>query len=202
MPLLNLKVRKQKSDDTCGATCAHAVHRYWGRKGSLDKICRDVSKWLPGGTIIPLLGIWAANNGYRTEMWRSKWSCYHYHGVGSRVAWAMWELISEMFLDRGGIKAVAGGVSAKEFIQKHLRTGRPLIADLSDKTLYGKGGDGHFVVISGFKDKKVHIQDPYYTVGQTGRTRWVSWKKFLHSLKDGSETYGGCLLVFWPPAAK
>jgi len=189
-----LVVSKQLDADTCGATCAHAIHRYYKGRQSLGRVSRSVKKWPIGGTIMPLLGMWAANQGYRTELWRSEGS--KRHSGGYAAPWVIWELLLDLFRDRGGAIAEE---SARTFIRRHLIKGHPLIAEISEQTLYHRKGDGHFVVIAAAGPEFVAIEDPYYVNKKTGsRSFEFPWPTFMRAMRSSAKTYGGCLLAFWP----
>lgn len=68
-----------------------------------------------------------------------------------------------------------------EFLQNELRENRPLIALLDPAVLYGGiEGFGHFVVIKGLEDDKIHYNDPDLDKDLTKSISdfMKAWKKF------------------------
>lgn len=62
--MINLKIRSQPDDSTCGPTCLHAVYRYYNDDITLQEVIDGVKKNINGGTLAPLLGLHALQRGY------------------------------------------------------------------------------------------------------------------------------------------
>jgi len=67
--MIKLTINTQPNDETCGATCLHAVYRHYGLSLSLDEIRAGVQRSLSGGTLTPLLGTHALQHGFETTLY-------------------------------------------------------------------------------------------------------------------------------------
>ncbi len=66
--MIDLKIDPQPNDETCGSTCLHAVYRYHGLNISLEKVIRTIERSLSGGTLAPLLGKHALQQGFKATI--------------------------------------------------------------------------------------------------------------------------------------
>lgn len=64
--MTELIIDPQPNDETCGATCLHAVYRYYGYDIPLKNVIASVTRSASGGTLAPFLGIHALNHGFQT----------------------------------------------------------------------------------------------------------------------------------------
>lgn len=62
--MIDLTINTQPNDETCGATCLHAVYRYYGLNMPLNDIVDTVERSLSGGTLSSLLGKHALMQGF------------------------------------------------------------------------------------------------------------------------------------------
>ncbi|MFH1214920.1 MAG: C39 family peptidase [Pseudomonadota bacterium] len=61
---LKLDILPQPDDTTCGATCLHAVYRYFGDTIELGQVVNEVTHLETGGTLAVYLANHALNRGY------------------------------------------------------------------------------------------------------------------------------------------
>ena len=69
--MINLIIDAQPNDETCGATCLHAVYRYYDLDISLDEVIRGVERSYSGGTLGSLLGCHALQQGFKATIYVS-----------------------------------------------------------------------------------------------------------------------------------
>lgn len=62
--MINLTIRTQPNDETCGPTSLHAIYRYYGVEIPLTQVISTVEHSLSGGTLISLLGKHALMHGF------------------------------------------------------------------------------------------------------------------------------------------
>jgi len=62
--LLSFEIQRQPDDLTCGATCLHAVYRYFGHEIPFAELINDVPTLEDGGTLGVLLATHALAQGY------------------------------------------------------------------------------------------------------------------------------------------
>jgi len=62
--MIDLTINTQPNDETCGATCLHAIYRYYGLNLSLDDIINSVERSISGGTLSSMLGKHALMQGF------------------------------------------------------------------------------------------------------------------------------------------
>ena len=66
---LNLTIRPQPNDETCGPTCLHALYRYYGDDLPLSKVIEEVPTLPGGGTLSVLMACHALRRGYRATIY-------------------------------------------------------------------------------------------------------------------------------------
>jgi hypothetical protein len=67
--MLNIKIRTQPDDSTCGPTSLHAVYKYYGDKISLQEVISQVRYFDKGGTLAVFLGSHALARGYNVKIY-------------------------------------------------------------------------------------------------------------------------------------
>ena len=67
--MIDLTIRTQPDDETCGPTCLHAIDNYYGLNMSLEDIVGGVERSHSGGTLAPLLGKHALVRGFNTTIY-------------------------------------------------------------------------------------------------------------------------------------
>ncbi len=68
-PMIDLTIRTQPDDETCGPTSLHAIYCYYGLNFSLDQVIKGVERSWSGGTLAPMLGKHALLNGFKTTLY-------------------------------------------------------------------------------------------------------------------------------------
>jgi hypothetical protein len=178
--MLDLSMREQPDDLTCGPTCLHAVYHYFGENIKLKQVIREVSKLKQGGTLAVYLGLHALRHGYDAHIYT-----YNLHlfdptwfkkGVDIREKLIAQKAVKPKhklqlatnaylrFLDAGGkvwSEVLSGGL-----IKKFLKRGHPILTGLSATYLYDCAREtgpvpeyddirgqsaGHFVVLCGYE---------------------------------------------------
>lgn len=66
---LDLPMRPQPTDETCGPTCLHALYRYYGDRVPLATVIREVPRLPSGGTLGVMLARHALHRGYRARIY-------------------------------------------------------------------------------------------------------------------------------------
>lgn len=66
--MINLTIDTQPTDETCGATCLHAIYRYYGLDMPLEDVINNVERSLSGGTLCALLGKHALKQGFKATI--------------------------------------------------------------------------------------------------------------------------------------
>ena len=61
--MLQIPIKQQPDETTCGPTCLHAIYEYYGDPVSLDSVIEEVVQFDDGGTIGAYLGIHALERG-------------------------------------------------------------------------------------------------------------------------------------------
>ena len=67
--MININIRTQPDDETCGPTCLHAVYTYYGLRISLEEVIKTIERSASGGTLAPLLGKHAIQHGFSTTIY-------------------------------------------------------------------------------------------------------------------------------------
>lgn len=66
--MLNIEINAQPNDETCGATCLHAIYRHYGYDISHDEVIQTVKRSESGGTLAPYLGVHALERGFTSSI--------------------------------------------------------------------------------------------------------------------------------------
>lgn len=74
--MLDIKIRRQPDDETCGPTCLHAIYKYYGYDISLNKVIEGVERSASGGTISPYLGKHALQHGFDVTIYINNMSIF------------------------------------------------------------------------------------------------------------------------------
>ena len=67
--MINITIRTQPDDETCGPTCLHAIYQYYGVAISLEEVIATVERSASGGTLSPLLAKHALEHGFSTTIY-------------------------------------------------------------------------------------------------------------------------------------
>lgn len=67
--MIELQIQTQPDDESCGPTSLHAIYQYYGLNISLPDIIKNVDRSLSGGTLAPMLGKHALEQGFKTTIY-------------------------------------------------------------------------------------------------------------------------------------
>jgi hypothetical protein len=67
--MININMRTQPNDVTCGPTSLHSIYQYYGDKIRLSEVIKQVSYVKTGGTIASYLGRHALERGYQSKLY-------------------------------------------------------------------------------------------------------------------------------------
>lgn len=67
--MIDLTIQNQPDDETCGPTSLHAIYKYYGLNIPLEQIIHSVERSLSGGTLTPMLGTHALQQGFQTTIY-------------------------------------------------------------------------------------------------------------------------------------
>lgn len=67
--MIDIKINSQPDDETCGATCLHAIYNYYNLSSSLTEIIKNVERSMSGGTLAPYLGQHALQEGFDSTVY-------------------------------------------------------------------------------------------------------------------------------------
>ena len=176
---LELTIRRQPDDTTCGPTCLHALYRYYGDDVPLERVVAEVPSLSGGGTLGVMLANHALLRGYRA-------SIYTYNLMIFDPTWFQpgVDLVAKLkqralliddakqclaiehylaFLQNGG--RIHFKDMQRDLLRRFLLHRRPLLTGLNSTYLYRRarvqtqtdadddvGGQvvGHFVVLCGY----------------------------------------------------
>jgi len=67
--MIELSIRTQPDDETCGPTCLHAIYQYFNFPMPLDDVIQGIDRSRSGGTLAPILGKHALSNGFSANIY-------------------------------------------------------------------------------------------------------------------------------------
>lgn len=67
--MMKLVIQMQPDDETCGPTSLHAIYKYYGLNIPLNEIVQKVERSISGGTLSPMLGTHALQQGFKTKIY-------------------------------------------------------------------------------------------------------------------------------------
>lgn len=224
MAPLRLQILPQPDDETCGATCLHAMYSYYGESLGLEEVIREVPTWETGGTIAVLLGCHALGKGYKVTIYTynlhifdptwfqgevkldEKLRLQLEHKFEPKIQWASQAYLK--FLRLGG--QIKLEELNRQLIKKYLDKHIPILTGLNATYLYRCARElnneyddvrgtsmGHFVILSHYDDDKdlVHIADPLNTNPFANQLYHVSVDRVINSIMLGILTYDANLLI-------
>jgi len=177
---LEVPLKAQPTDTSCGPTCLQAVYAFHGDKVPLEQLIQEVPSVEGGGTFAVLLGLHALRRGYQALLYTFNLSVFDpswFHPRQRNLA----ERLRLQLRHRSGKRRQAvqacldfveeGGEVRYEdltsgLIRRHLLRGEPILTGLSATALYraprvvpGTEEDddirgeplGHFVVLHGYR---------------------------------------------------
>ena len=149
---LQLHVRQQPDDVTCGPTCLQAVYDFYGVTMEVEDVVASVRSLDHGGTLGVLLGLDALDRGFDATLFTYNLDIFDPSWFGSPKADLRLELRRQLgvrteprlltaieayvdFVDRGGV--VEHQELRPQLISDAVRSGCPPITGLSATYLYG-----------------------------------------------------------------
>ncbi len=67
--MINLIMQSQPTDETCGATCLHALYTYYGLSCTIQTLAQNIERSASGGTLAPYLGTHALKTGFQASIY-------------------------------------------------------------------------------------------------------------------------------------
>ncbi|MFZ4077386.1 MAG: C39 family peptidase [Legionellaceae bacterium] len=67
--MINIKMQKQPTDESCGATCLQAIYDFYGLHLEVHDVIQEVDRSLSGGTLAPLLGVAALKRDFKSKIY-------------------------------------------------------------------------------------------------------------------------------------
>lgn len=67
--MIDLIIQTQPNDESCGPTSLHAIYKFYHLDLALEEVIQGVDKSLSGGTLAPMLGKHALNQGFKTRIY-------------------------------------------------------------------------------------------------------------------------------------
>jgi Peptidase_C39 like family len=177
---LDVTMRRQPDETTCGPTCLHAVYDYYEDSIALEQVIDEIHEIETGGTYAPFLGTHALQRGYVATLYTwdlrifdPTWFAAGAPPLVDRLN-RQAELKTESkvrvacrayreFIEHGG--SIRLRDLTAPFVRGVLRRGVPMLAGLSSTYLYRMSREfgpddkpddlrgepaGHFVVLSGY----------------------------------------------------
>ena len=177
---VKLDIMPQPDDASCGATCLHAIYRYYGDKLGLNSLVREVEQLEEGGTLGVFLGCHALRRGYRVILYNYNLTVFDPTWAGLSAEELTVRLRRQMevkssrklrvaskayieFMQMGG--EIRFTELSPKLIRRYVRGSVPVITGLSSTYLYqtareyGPRSDaddvrglptGHFVILCGY----------------------------------------------------
>jgi len=177
---LPVEILPQPDDFTCGATCLHALYRYYGEEPPLKQVIDEVQHLEGGGTLAVLLGCHALRRGYRATMYVYNLQIFDPTWFGKGTDHLRKKIRDQMeFKDDPKLRIASEGFLeflhlggelrfedlTRGLIRAHLNRKAPILTGLSSTYLYrhpreyGPKSDsddvrgepaGHFVLLRGY----------------------------------------------------
>jgi hypothetical protein len=178
--MLQVPIKQQPDETTCGPTCLHAIYDFWKDPADLETVIREVHQFEEGGTLDVFLAIHALKRGYQATIYSYNLNIFDPTWFSLRME-AIRKKLSEQLLYKGDDKfrvatnayiaflELGGKLEFKDLrpslVRGYLNKNQPVIAGLSATYLYQSAREygpnmayddirgepsGHFVVIHGY----------------------------------------------------
>jgi Peptidase_C39 like family len=67
---ISLDIQAQPNDETCGATCLHALYRFYGVENlTVERLAKEIGRLPSGGTLAEVLGCHALERGFNATIY-------------------------------------------------------------------------------------------------------------------------------------
>jgi len=184
---LTVDILRQPNCNTCGATCLHAIYRYYGEELSLEQVIDEVSHLDDGGTLDVFLANHALRRGYHAKIFTYNLRIFDPTWFDPGAADMSERLRAQMlekqipklsaategyleFIERGG--QLRFEELTPSLIRKYLNRGVPVLTGLSATYLYRSAREhgpsleaddirgfptGHFVVLCGYDKEERQV---------------------------------------------
>jgi len=220
-----LEILAQPNDETCGATCLHAIYRFFGEDIDLNTLIHEIPTLETGGTLAVALGLHALEKGYSATIYTYNLQVFDptWFGEGvnlfeklnqqmhvkqdPKVHWATKMYIR--FLESGG--KITFEELDEHLLHKFFSKKMPVLAGLNATYLYRSPREymnefddlrgtsmGHFVVLHGYDRDTQHvlIADPLLANPISNSNRYsVTIDRLINSIMLGIVTYDSNLLI-------
>ena len=149
---LAFDILPQPDDATCGPTCLHAVYAYLDDPMPLDRVVREVTPLVSGGTLGVFLGIHALKRGYDAVLYTYNLDIFDPSWFQGDAPSLASRLVAQSQVKEGERLHVAtrayidflelgGRIHFEELrpdmIRRHVSAGEPILTGLSATYLYG-----------------------------------------------------------------
>ena len=228
MGALELEILPQPDDETCGATCLHAIYKYYGDDLDLMKLIPQIPTLESGGTLAVMLGFHALQRGYSATIYTYNLQVFDpswfLPGVDlkqklkaqlevksdQKVQWACvayWK-----FLEKGG--QIKFRELNRKLLRRYLDNDIPIITGLNATYLYRwpreKDNEfddlrgmpmGLFVVLRGYDEEKreIMVADPLLVNPFENQLYSVNIDRVINSIMLGIMTFNANFLVIERP---
>ncbi len=185
--MLQIPIKQQPDETTCGPTCLHAIYEYYGDPVSLNTVINEVDQFDEGGTIGAYLGIHALERGYQVQIYSYNLQLFDPTWFGKSSDFLIDRLIKQMnykrspkfelvtyayirFLEMGG-QLLFSDLNPG-LIRYFMKKNNPVIAGLSATYLYKSSREygldsqyddlrgepaGHFVLLHGYDKESKEV---------------------------------------------
>ena len=148
--MLQIKIKNQPNDMSCGPTSLQAVYKFYGDDISLSEVIKEVTHLDEGGTLAVLLGCHALDRGYKAQLYAynlnvfdpswfnnevdliSKLKEQYHHKSDEKLKIASEAYIR--FLEKGG--KIRYDELTPSLLKKYFDKGVPILTGLSATYLY------------------------------------------------------------------
>ncbi len=181
--MLEIPIKKQLDETTCGPTCLHTVYEFYGDSIYLNSVINEADHLENGGTLGALLAVHALKRGYKATIYSYNLQVFDPTWFEKDSAFLIDRLQKQMeFKKDRKLRVVAnayleflklGGVMKFEdlrsnVITKYLKKNQPIIVGLSATYLYKSAREfgpnldyddlrgeptGHFVLLHGYNSE-------------------------------------------------
>jgi hypothetical protein len=224
MNLFDLNILAQPTDESCGATCLHAIYKYYGIPVELGTLIEEIPVLETGGTLAVILGTNALEKGFKATIYTYNLQVFDptwfQEGVDladkirkqmkakkkAKIHFA--SLAYLKFLELGG--SILFDELDSQLLRTYLDRHIPILTGLNATYLYRwprefenedddiKGKSmGHFVVLYGYDkaNEKVLIADPLLDNPFSQHRYPVNIDRVINSILLGILTYDANFLV-------
>ncbi len=149
---LNVAIKTQPTNSTCGPTCLHAIYSYYGETVPLKQIIAEIPELKGGGTLGVQLGSHALSRGYEVIIYSHNLRVFDPTWFALSTQQQIDKLAAQIEAKKGNAKLVlvsryyqkflsqGGKIQfqplSPAFLQSFLKKGQPILTGLSATYLY------------------------------------------------------------------